>query len=58
MIVHQIYFDFYGNGMNNLFKKSQKAFQLWCRENNYDYMFWQEADCDKLIIEYPHNLDM
>ena len=58
MIVHQIYFDFYGNGMNSLFKESQKQFQLWCRENNYAYMFWTEADCDKLIFEYPQYLDM
>lgn len=58
MIVHQIYFDFYGNGMNELFKESRKQFQLWCRENGYLYRLWTEADCDNLIFEYPQYVDM
>ena len=58
MNVHQIYWDLYGNGMNKLFTESKLAFQLWCRENNYQYKLWDEKECDQLIFEYPQYLDM
>lgn len=58
MIVHQIFWDFYGQGMNDLFSNSNKKFIAWCKDNGYEYKLWGEFDCHALVKEYPEFLSM
>ena len=53
MIVHQIFWDFYGKGMNDLFKKSNKRFEKWSADNGYEYILWDKKSCDNLIEIFP-----
>ena len=57
-IVHQIFYDFYGSGMNQLFQDSAKRFRAWAEGNGYEYMLWSEEDCGKLMEEYADYADM
>tara|TARA_Y100000593_G_scaffold14817_1_gene28543 strand:+ start:186 stop:857 length:672 start_codon:yes stop_codon:yes gene_type:complete len=56
--VHQIFWDFNGNGMNSLFQDSKEQFEIWCSVNGYEYKLWTEKECDELILEYPQYLDI
>ena len=51
--VHQIFFDFYSNGFNDLFSESSLRFERWAEGNGYEYKLWGEWECESLIREYP-----
>lgn len=58
MIVHQVFGLMGDTKLPPLFKKSQEAFKLFCKKNNYRYKFWNKNACEKLIEEYKDYKDM
>lgn len=52
--VHQIFGLMGDDKLPPLFKKSQEAFKLFCKKNNYKYKFWNKKSCEKLIEQYKN----
>jgi len=56
MIVHQIYWDFSGEGkvMSDLYAVKQYEVMNWAKSNGYQYKIWNELMVDSLINnKYP-----
>jgi len=58
MIVHQIFGLLGDTEMPELFKKCQIEVMKYCDENLYDYRFWDNKSCDRLIKKYPEFIDL
>ena len=44
--------------MNDLFKKSHNAYKDFAERNGYQYILWDNDDCEELIKEYPDYIDL
>lgn len=58
MIIHQIFGIMGDTEMNDLFKKSHNAYKDFAERNGYQYILWDNDDCEELIKEYPDYIDL